>query len=258
MANYSNVSEVNVSGSNLNFVYDSYGLPEDLISVRFSKRAKRLLFRSSVARGVEIVIPQGTHVSRIKDGVVRNLSWINAEYIKIVGIRANLNPDEISLKALDEIWLVRYTRLDKIPNGFKSTGRRIITVGLDPNDIFFSVRNLQQWFHQKSKDTLIPWLKSLADKRQLQFARITVRNQVSRWGSCSERGNISLNRNLLFLSSHLVEYVLHHELTHLSHMNHSRNFWSSFEEVLPNYHDLRQELKSFDPEHIPVWASYKP
>ena len=113
---------------------------------------------------------------------------------------------------------------------------------------------MQNWFNDKAKESLIPWITLLAEKRKLKFNRVFIKNQVSLWGSCSEKRNINLNRNLLFISPDLVEYVLHHELTHLEHMNHSKQFWTAFNNVLPEYQELRSKIRSVDPQEIPLWA----
>ena len=159
------------------------------------------------------------------------------------------------IETLSETWSVDYARVDEIPKGLLVNGQHALTVGVDPKDVFCAARELQGWFHQKSRTSLLPWLASLAEDRRLRFKRTYVKNQVSRWGSCSKKRNINLNRNLLFIPEHLVEYVLHHELTHLEHLNHSGRFWSSFTRVLPDCRELRLELGTRNPEDIPLWAS---
>ena len=159
------------------------------------------------------------------------------------------------IETLSETWSVDYARVDEIPKGLLVNGEHILTVGVDPIDVFCAARKLQGWFHQKSRTSLLPWLASLAEDRGLSFKRTYVKNQVSLWGSCSKKRNINLNRNLLFLPKHLVEYVLHHELTHLEHLNHSKRFWSSFTRVLPNCRELRRELRSLNPIDMLLWAS---
>ncbi len=159
------------------------------------------------------------------------------------------------IETLSETWSVDYARVDEIPKGLMVNGEHILTVGVDPRDVFHGARKLQGWFHQKARASLLPWLASLAEDRRLSFKRTYVKNQVSLWGSCSKKRNINLNRNLLFLPKHLVEYVLHHELTHLDHLNHSKRFWSTFTRVLPNCRDLTRELRLLYPSDIPLWAS---
>ena len=76
-----------------------------------------------------------------------------------------------------------------------------------------------------------------------QFNRIAIRNQRSCWGSCSEHRNLNFNYKLLFLPEHLADYVIVHELCHLQEFNHSPNFWNLMARALPDYKELRKELR---------------
>jgi len=94
--------------------------------------------------------------------------------------------------------------------------------------------------------------KPIIEARLLQFNsyydftyhRVTIRHQKSRWGSCSSEGNLNFNCKLMCLSGALVDYVVVHELCHLQEMNHSKNFWKLVEKTIPDYKDLRKELKN--------------
>lgn len=76
------------------------------------------------------------------------------------------------------------------------------------------------------------------------YGRVSIRNQRSRWGSCSSDGNLNFNCKLLCVRDELVDYVIVHELCHLQEMNHSKKFWSLVSETMPNYKELRKELKN--------------
>ena len=67
------------------------------------------------------------------------------------------------------------------------------------------------------------------------YTSITVRDQKSRWGSCSSRGTLSFNYRLIFAPSVILDYVVVHELCHLTHMNHSKDFWDMVASVMPEY-----------------------
>jgi hypothetical protein len=74
------------------------------------------------------------------------------------------------------------------------------------------------------------------------FNKITIRNQMSRWGSCSKKGNLNFNYRLALLSDDLVDYVVVHELCHLGEFNHSKDFWNLVSQKISNHAELRRQL----------------
>ena len=75
------------------------------------------------------------------------------------------------------------------------------------------------------------------------YGKITVRNQKTRWGSCSSKGNLNFNCLLMLAPPEVLDYVVVHELCHRKQMNHSKAFWLEVEKVLPNYKEVRRWLK---------------
>jgi hypothetical protein len=76
------------------------------------------------------------------------------------------------------------------------------------------------------------------------YGSISVRNQKTRWGSCTQKGNLNFNFKLLFLPTDLADYVIAHELCHLKEFNHSRNFWNLVALSTPRFKSKRKKLKS--------------
>lgn len=86
-------------------------------------------------------------------------------------------------------------------------------------------------------------LEYFNDFYKFKYAQVNIRDQKTRWGSCSRHGNLNFNFRLLFCSAPLRDYVIVHELCHLKELNHSRRFWDLVAQTIPNWQELRKNLK---------------
>lgn len=84
-----------------------------------------------------------------------------------------------------------------------------------------------------------------AEKMSVTYGRITIRNQKTRWGSCSSKGNLNFNCQLMLMPDEVIDYVVVHELCHRVHMNHSGEFWKLVKQVMPDYEERRRLLREY-------------
>jgi predicted metal-dependent hydrolase len=76
-----------------------------------------------------------------------------------------------------------------------------------------------------------------------KFNKINIKNQKTRWGSCSRKGNLNFNYKIALLPEKLADYIIVHELCHLKEFNHSQKFWNLVARTIPNYLEIKHELK---------------
>lgn len=121
-----------------------------------------------------------------------------------------------------------------------------------PKNLNFSDKKIQKPLYEaylkaikiEAKNYLAQRLEFLAKKYGFEYKKVALRNQKTRFGSCSYQNNINLNINLMKYGFDEIDYVLIHELVHTKIKNHSQTFWNEVEKYCPNYKILRKNLKN--------------
>ncbi|MBT3249209.1 MAG: M48 family metallopeptidase [Candidatus Pacebacteria bacterium] len=106
-----------------------------------------------------------------------------------------------------------------------------------------STKEADRFLKSTATRYILPRTKQLADKMEIKFGRITLRQQKTRWGSCSSQGNLNFNWRLVHCPTKVIDYVIIHELAHRQHMNHSSSFWGLVRKHDPEYLRNRGWLK---------------
>lgn len=225
--------------------------------IRRSARAKRLKVTVNPIGGVEVVVPRRASSQQVSAFIQQQQDWIRATQFHIQALRHHVldmdQPEVITFPIAEQHWHIEYVYGNK--GGY--TERRGVTNSLHlsleittPDDI---QKLLSCWLTNKAQQVLLPALQGISEETGLSFNTAKIRAQKTRWGSCSAKKNISLNRCLLFLESKLVRYLMIHELCHTIHLNHSSKYWSLVEKFVPDYRDCEQ-LLDLACYRLPKWA----
>ncbi|HEY8909316.1 MAG TPA: SprT family zinc-dependent metalloprotease [Desulfosporosinus sp.] len=102
---------------------------------------------------------------------------------------------------------------------------------------------IEQWYIARAKELIHERLELFADKISVHVNTVRFKNQKTRWGSCSQKGNLNFNWKLVMAPTHIIDYVVVHELCHLRHMNHSKEFWLLVASHISDYKVRRNWLK---------------
>ena len=102
---------------------------------------------------------------------------------------------------------------------------------------------------EEARKILSERLEYLSSIHGFSYNKVTIRNQKTRWGSCSSKNNISLNQKLIRLPQELIDYVLLHELVHTRIKNHGKEFWSEMDILVGNAKRLDKKLSQFKIRH---------
>lgn len=219
--------------------------------IRVNARAKSFVFRAK-SDAIYVSAPLGATMTELKKAIenVRSKLLVNRENLARSLIDLNFTID------------AEYFKLSLIA-GEKEQFMANSTLGsmqiICPPNADFTDENLQNWLRKvveeslrrNAKSILPVRLERLSKQCGLPYASVKINSSKGRWGSCSARKNINLSFFLMLLPSHLIDYVLLHELCHTREMNHSERFWG----LLNQFTDgksraLREELRKYRTEII--------
>ena len=104
--------------------------------------------------------------------------------------------------------------------------------------------NLIKKYKKITRNLVLARLEFFNQIYNFKYNRVAIRNQKTRWGSCSKKGNLNFNYRIIYLPDKVAKYIIAHELCHLKEFNHSHKFWNLVAKSIPNYLDIKKELKS--------------
>jgi predicted metal-dependent hydrolase len=208
-----------------------------------SRRARNVRFEIKRQEGLVVVVPWPYPLERVPCLIESKRKWIldrtvkYEEYLALRPRREKTDGDTVPFLG-DEL------RLKVIRDSTNSIAREgnilVIKAGaaVDPvNEV------LRKWYREQAEKYLCERADVLSRFHTIPYNRVTVRGQRTRWGSCSRRGNLSLNWKLMILPPEVVDYVVIHELLHTVEMNHSKKFWKLVEERCPVWREHEKRLK---------------
>jgi predicted metal-dependent hydrolase len=222
--------------------------------VRISRRARRLSMRVFPGGRVEVVVPPGVGIPAIERFVARHRAWAErraSEFALLTPHGATRRPANVEFALMERGWRVEYetARRGSVHEG----GDGVLRVrGPEHSDRQVG-QSLLRWLAGRASHELGARLESLSREIDIDYARLHLRRQRTRWGSCSAAGTISLNVCLMFQRPAVVRYLMIHELCHRRHMNHSDRYWRLVESFEPHWRALDAELlKGW--RHVPAWV----
>lgn len=205
------------------------------------KKVKRITLKVDYTLRVKVICPRTYTREEITAFVSQKEKWIQ----KQIAYFKKLNYKKITLQS-DEILV------------FGSPYKYIYTAGLagktqfnhDTKTIYTANMLLQkkilsEWYQKLADLFLKERVKKLAEQYQFTCQKVSVRNQKTRWGSCSSNKNLSLNWKLIKMPLWVIDYVILHELAHTVHLNHSAQFWSLVAKICPYYKQAEEWLKQY-------------
>lgn len=209
----------------------SQALPPDLVPrvvTMVSPRAKRLCIRLDPAAGqVVLVRPRRASAAVTLNFLASRADWIRTHLADLPA------PIPFADGALIPIAGVDHT-LRLAPDARGGVWREGGTVMISGRPEFMA-RRMTDWLRDEAKRVLTPMVHAMAGTLGGKVSHVTVRDTTSRWGSCSPDGRLSFSWRLILAPLPALIYVAAHEVAHLKHLNHSRAFWRTVDEVLDSY-----------------------
>jgi predicted metal-dependent hydrolase len=204
-------------------------------TIRRSPRARRIRVKVDPHEGVEVVIPQRATHRDAKQAVAELRPWIDRRLAEARHAQERLQPPPGTVPFLGAHLRLRHeagrTRAHRTGDELRLPEHR-------PHEA------LERWYRIQARKEIAPRAEEAAAAvGARQKVSVAIRNQRTRWGSCSTTGALSFNWRLLLAPEPVLDYVVWHEACHLVVMDHSRRFWALVERHVPDYREPRRWLR---------------
>jgi predicted metal-dependent hydrolase len=205
-----------------------------------NRRARRYILRLRADGAARVTVPRGGSLAEAKRFAERNVVWLEQQLL-----RQALRPTRPAtwLAGTEILFRGERVRLEAGKDGAASLiqfGGEVVPITEASGDLR---PGIERHLRRLAARELPARVLELAALHRLPVRRVTVRNQRSRWGSCSRRGTISLNWRLVQTPPFVRDYLVLHELAHLKEMNHSQRFWSEVARLCPGFREAERWLK---------------
>jgi predicted metal-dependent hydrolase len=214
--------------------------------IRVSSRARVLHLVIRQESGLEIVAPRGTRRRQIEEALHQKASWILKTMQRVVAIPPIKDGREF-------VFMGRTVKLCLVTNPAGKTPYQKVTVAGDTLLLHIQEDDrenqevlraaLEGWYRQRAREIIPERLIAANKVFGFRYGRVTIKEQKSRWGSCSRAGNLNFNWRLLLAPVPVLDYVLTHELAHLKELNHAPAFWCLVAQACPDYKLQRRWLR---------------
>lgn len=214
------------------------------INVRTSKRARRLRLVSGI-HGVHAVVPVNYNADELSSFVEKKRDWLlktSQYYGRLKERCGGCEPGTVYF--LGSKYRFNVVK-DRLQSTIVSGAMKIITFHVTDRRTYR--RQMQDWYREQTVKIIAERLPTLASKHNLQYNRVSIKNQKSRWGSCSKKGNLNFNLLLAAAPLEVIDYVIIHELMHLVELDHSPRFWQLVSSADPEYRKHKEWLANYAP-----------
>lgn len=202
--------------------------------VRRSDRARRVRVSVDLERGVEVVLPRRAAEREAAAAIAELTPWIERRVAELERVRA-----AVAARGETVPYLGRPLRLVPQPGRTRvhRRGDALLVPASDRRPA------LERWFRRAARAEIEPRLERACAVTGSSYARLTIRGQRTRWGSCSPTGALSFNWRLLLAPESVLDYVVWHEVCHLEAMDHSPRFWALLARRCPSYREQVRWLR---------------
>lgn len=232
---------------------DDTTLPALQWRLRVSPRARYARLQIRPYGGLEVVIPPRFPRREVPYLVDQHADWARRQLERQARLRAAVRmPHRLEL-ALQQVSIpVVYRDRQLCFDYGDNDGGGEAPIQIESQTEAGQRRELRAWVRARAHELLPPLLAKLSARTGLEYRKLGIRSQKTRWGSCSRRAHISLNDQLLFVPAGTVEYLMIHELCHTRHLNHSADFWRLVEHHCPDYR-RHEKLLGQSRSLVPDW-----